>query len=140
MNRRERGEREFRALMGSAPEEALAEVRLRSPQLFDAVVEGGFGGSLVHAELSRVAREIATVAILAAAGGAETQLASHARAALRAGVTATELRELCEHVAVYAGFPRALNALTVIDAILTEAGIPRPALLRRVRLGITRRW
>lgn len=112
----------------------MAEVRLRSPQLFDAVVEGGFGGSLVQAELCRDTREIATVAILGAGGGAETQLASHARAALRAGVTATELRALCEHMSVYAGFPRALNALTIIDEVLTAARISRPAPLRRVRL------
>jgi 3-oxoadipate enol-lactonase len=41
---------------------------------------------------------------------------------------------LCEHVAVYAGFPRALNALEVVDAVLAEAGLVRPARLRRVAL------
>jgi 3-oxoadipate enol-lactonase len=135
MERHSRGRREYEALMGSSPEESLAEVRLRSPQLFDAVVEGAFGGVLAHAELSRADRELATVAVLAAAGGAERQLATHAAAALRNGIAASELRALCEHIAVYAGFPRALNALTVIDAALAEAGSARPPALRRVRLG-----
>ncbi len=39
------------------------------------------------------------------------------------------------HVSVYAGFPRALNALTVIDRVLAEAGTPAPPSLRRVLLG-----
>jgi 3-oxoadipate enol-lactonase len=93
-----------------------------------------FGGPLARAELGRTARQVATVAILAAAGGAEGQLATHASAALRAGVSASELRALCEHVAVYAGFPRALNALAVIDQVLTKEGIARPAATRRIRL------
>lgn len=134
MNRNDRGRLEYTALMGAAPEQALAEVRLGSPQLYDAVVEGAFGGSLAHAELPRAARELATVAILAAEGGAERQLAGHVRAALRIGVAPSELLALAEHVSVYAGFPRALNALAVIDEVLTGEGIARPARLRRVGL------
>ena len=75
--------------MASPPERALADVRLRSPDLHDAVVEGAFGGSLARPELSRAAREIATIAILAAAGGSERALALHAGAALRTGVAAS---------------------------------------------------
>jgi 3-oxoadipate enol-lactonase len=56
--------------MGSSPEEGLAEVRLRSPQMYDAVVEGAFGQMMAQAGLSRAAREMTTVALLAAAGGA----------------------------------------------------------------------
>jgi 3-oxoadipate enol-lactonase len=37
---------------------------------------------------------------------------------------------------VYAGFPRALNALEVIDRVLTQAGVPGPPALRRVRLAL----
>ena len=129
-----RGQREYAGLMGSSPEESLAEVRMRSPQMYDAVVEAAFGQMMAQAGLSRTAREMTTVALLAAAGGAERQLATHARAALRHGVAPAELRALCEHVAVYAGFPRALNALEVVDRVLTQAGVPAPPMLRRVRL------
>ncbi|GIH12463.1 alpha/beta fold hydrolase [Rugosimonospora africana] len=134
MNRYERGDREYQGLMGGAPDQDLAAVRQRSPQLYDALIEGGFGGTLAHPELSRTDRELATVAMLSALGGAEPQLASHIRGALRQGITPTELRALAEHVSLYAGFPRALNALAVIDQVLTETGEPRPATLRRVRL------
>jgi 3-oxoadipate enol-lactonase len=134
MDRRDRGSREFEALMGRPPDETLEEIRLRSPELFDAVVEGGFGGTLARPELARMHRQIATVAILAALGGAERQLAGHAAAALRAGLAPSELRALCEHIALYAGFPRALNALAVVDDVLRGAGVVRPAPLRRVAL------
>ncbi|MFD1544121.1 alpha/beta fold hydrolase [Nonomuraea guangzhouensis] len=128
------GRREFQGLMGSDPEETLGEVRLRSPHMYDALVEGAFGGTLARPELGRAARETATVAILAAIGGAEAQLATHARAALHNGIAPDELRALAQHVSLYAGFPRALNALTVIDEVLAEAAVPRPATLREVRL------
>jgi 3-oxoadipate enol-lactonase len=134
MTRNDRGREEFEALIGGRPEDTLAEVRERSPELYDALIEGAFGGSLARAELTRADREIATVAILAAAGGAELQLTTHAAAALRAGIAPSELLALSEHVALYAGFPRALNALNVIDAVLTEHGHERPAALRRLRV------
>jgi 3-oxoadipate enol-lactonase len=37
-------------------------------------------------------------------------------------------------VSVYAGFPRALEALAVIDEVLTRAGLPEPVPLRRIGL------
>ncbi len=133
-DRRNRGEREYRALIGSPPEETLAVLRLSSPDLYDAVVKGAFGETLSRAELSRPAREIATIAILAASGGAEPQLALHVSAALRAGVTPSELLALCEHVSIYAGFPRALGALAAIDKALAKLGVPRPAHIRWIDL------
>ncbi|MEV0787557.1 alpha/beta fold hydrolase [Streptomyces sp. NPDC050423] len=84
--------------------------------------------------MGRAERELATVSILAALGGAERRLATHTRAALRHGHAASELLALCEHVALYAGFPRALNALAVIDEALTGTGSPRPAGLLPVRV------
>lgn len=133
MDRTTRGRLEHAALMGSAPEESLADVQRRSPQLFDEVVRA-FGGPLARAELSRSSRELATVAILAALGGAEHQLATHVAAALHTGVDAAELRALAEHVAVYAGFPRALNALAVIDDVLRAGGVAPPVPDRRIAL------
>jgi 3-oxoadipate enol-lactonase len=128
-----REEHEFEGLIGSPSAETLAELRLRSPQLYDTLM-ATFGRTMSQAELSRANRELATVAMLSALGGAEPQLTLHTRAALRQGITAAELVALCEHVAGYAGYPRALNALTVIDSVIAEAGLPRPAALRRIQL------
>lgn len=128
-----RGQREYQIQMGSRPDESLAELRERSPRMYEAIVTG-FGGPLAGGELDVLTRRFVTVALLAAAGDTGPQLAVHARAALRWGVAPTELRELCEHVAMYAGFPRGLNALAVIDQVLTELGIARPASRRRIQL------
>jgi 3-oxoadipate enol-lactonase len=130
----DRGVREYLALMGESPDEALAQLRLRSPQLYESVVDTAFGGPLARPELGRVQRELATVAILAALGGAERQLAVHVDAALRLGIAPSELLALTEHVAMYAGFPRAINAATVIDEVAAQAGHARPPRLRRVRV------
>ena len=47
---------------------------------------------------------------------------------------ATELRAICEHVAVYSGFPRALNALSAVDQVLADAGVAAPPALQRVQV------
>ena len=134
MERSIRGRQEYQGLMGPTPEQSQATLRLRSPQMYETLIEGAFGGALANAELSRAHREIATVAMLASMGGAEPQLAAHTRAALLQGVTPSELLALAEHVSVYSGFPRALNALNAIDQVLTEENFPKPAQLRRATL------
>lgn len=120
--------------MGSPPREVLAEVHSRSPEMYRAMIEGAFAGTLANPELARADRELATVAILAAIGGAEAQLRAHTAAALHNGIAPSELRALAEHVSLYAGFPRALNALAAIDDALAGLGRSRPAELRRVAL------
>jgi 3-oxoadipate enol-lactonase len=84
--------------------------------------------------LDRATREIATIAILAGSGGAERQLTRHVRAALGVGLAPAELLGLCEHVAVYAGFPRALNALTIVDQVLSEQQVSGSPSQQRVAL------
>ncbi|HEU5036654.1 MAG TPA: alpha/beta fold hydrolase [Nocardioides sp.] len=129
-----RGTAHFARLMGRRPDQALDAVRAASPQMYDWLVGGPFAGPLSGSELTMAQRELATVAVLVALGDSERQLAAHAAAALRQGVTPTELRGIPLHVSVYAGFPRALNALTVIDRVLAEASTPAPPTLRRIGL------
>ncbi len=130
-----RGEAHFARLMARRPDEALSAVRAASPQMYDWLVNGPFAGPLSGSELTMDQRELATVAVLCALGDTEPQLAAHAAAALGQGITAAELRGIPLHVSVYAGLPRALNALTVIDRVLAEAGTPAPPSLHQVALG-----
>jgi 3-oxoadipate enol-lactonase len=134
MDNFERGSRTYAYLMGADVEDEQAGLRRRAPELYDALVEGGFATIVSDPALTGRDREIATVAMLAAEGGAEPQLARHVAAALRNGVEPSELLAMCAHVAGYAGFPRGLNALTVIERVLSEAGVPAPATQRRVQL------
>lgn len=117
-----RGPRTFRSLIGSDPETALASLRAEAPQMVQWLLHGAFSQPLADPRLSWRDREVATVAMLTALGGAEPQLRVHLQAALQHGVTADELRALVEHTSVYAGFPRALNGLDVVHDVLDGLG------------------
>ncbi len=58
-------------------------------------------------------REIATIAALAAMDTAQPQLKVHFEAGLNMGLTQEEITEVLMQMAVYAGFPAALNAISV---------------------------
>ena len=44
----------------------------------------------------------------------------HVRAALRNGLTRTEIAEVIQHTAIYAGLPAANNALTIMREVFAE--------------------
>lgn len=66
--------------------------------------------------ISLKTREMLTVAMLAAMGTAPGQLEFHLRAALNTGVTRDEIVEIILQVAVYAGIPASMNAITAAKA------------------------
>ena len=86
-------------------------------ELTDGVV---FGDIWERPELSKRDRSLITVATLIAGGHTE-QLPGHLRRALDNGVTRTELVEVITHLAFYAGWPRAMSAITVAKQILGES-------------------
>ncbi|ENH5012769.1 carboxymuconolactone decarboxylase family protein [Klebsiella pneumoniae] len=73
----------------------------------------GKGGEAVVDSL----REIATIAALTALGNAEPQLKVHIAAGLNVGLTQEEITEAIMQMAVYAGFPAALNGLFAARAV-----------------------
>lgn len=135
MNRQVVGNHEITAVVGDGSRATLASIARLSPTLADALSGYAFGDVFSRAILGRRERELATVAVLGAIGGAEPQLAVHVAAALRCGVERDELVALAEHLTVYAGFPRGLNLLSVIDRTLGQAGIEPPRPSRIVDLG-----
>ena len=134
MSRKIVGAHEMLAIDGERSAAVVRTVRQTSPAMADALTEFAFGSIFARAELGRRERELVTCGILAAIGGAETQLRVHLSAALRTGVDPEELIALCEHLTPYAGFPRALNALSEARAILKEQKIVRIGLPKRVQL------
>ena len=135
MDRRSIGAHELQAIDGERGAAVVRAVCQTSPTLADALTEFAFGQIFCKAELGRRERELATVAILGAIGGAETQLRVHLGAAVRSGVDPDELIALCEHLAPYAGIPRALNVLREVRALIEELDIVRPRAARRVDIG-----
>ncbi|SOB77362.1 4-carboxymuconolactone decarboxylase [Marinobacter sp. LV10R510-11A] len=65
-------------------------------------------------------REMLTVAMLAAMGTAPGQLEFHMRAALNTGASHDEIVEIVLQVAVYAGIPAAMNAITTAKSAFTS--------------------
>lgn len=88
--------------------ESLADI---APDFARLLIEFPFGDIYSRPGLDLRAREIAVVAALTAMGNAAPQLKVHIQGALNVGVTRTEVVEVVMQMAVYAGFPAALNGL-----------------------------
>jgi 4-carboxymuconolactone decarboxylase len=86
-----------------------------------SIVEYVYGDIYLRPGLSLRDRELAAVATLVALGRS-SQIPQHLRAALKAGVTPDELREVIMQTAAIAGFPPAMNAMSTLKTVLGEAG------------------
>lgn len=84
-----------------------------APGLKDYIIEFVFGDVLSNPRLDLKSRELAIVAALTALGSALPQLRFHIKAALHLGWSREEIVEVITQTAVYAGFPAALNAISV---------------------------
>ena len=82
-----------------------------APDFADYVFEFSFGDIYSRPGLDLRSREIATIAALAALGNAQPQLKVHIEAGLNVGLSRQEITEILIQMAVYAGFPAALNGL-----------------------------
>lgn len=77
-----------------------------------------FGDFNTRAGLDGKTRELLTVALLAALGGAEVQLKSHVQGALKAGSAKEEVVCALVHAGGYMGIPRLFNALNACKELL----------------------
>ena len=78
-----------------------------------------FGDIWERTELSKRDRSLITVAALIAGGNTE-QLRGHLLRAKDNGLTETELKEVITHLAFYAGWPKAMSAITVAKRVFDE--------------------
>ena len=78
-----------------------------------------WGSIWAREQLDRRTRSAVTLAALTALGR-EHELAMHVRAALRNGLSATEIGEVLLHTSVYAGVPVANRAFAIADEVLRE--------------------
>lgn len=82
------------------------------------LTELGFGDFATRKGLDAKTRELLTVVILAALGGAEVQVKSHVAGALKAGNTKEEVVCALAHAMPYMGVPRLFNALNCAKELL----------------------
>jgi 4-carboxymuconolactone decarboxylase len=88
--------------------DSLADI---APDFAQYLIEFPFGDIYSRPGLDLRTRELVTVAALTALGNAAPQLKVHIHAALNVGCTREEIVEVLMQMAVYAGFPAALNGL-----------------------------
>ncbi|MGX5736154.1 carboxymuconolactone decarboxylase family protein [Bosea thiooxidans] len=110
-SRLERGKRALAEIDGEAGHKVIAALADVAPDFADYVLEFPFGDIYSRPGLDLRAREIATIAALAAMGNAAPQLKVHIEAGLNVGLSRQEITEILMQMAVYAGFPAALNGL-----------------------------
>ena len=87
-----------------------------APKLVALTDEVLFGDIWERADLSKRDRSLITVASLITGGNTE-QLRSHLQRAKDNGVTEAELKEVIIHLAFYAGWPKAMSAITVAKQV-----------------------
>ena len=107
--RYERGMEMLYAVDGKSVQGLMDVLGKASPALAGLCVEFPFGDVYTRPELDLRQRELITLAALAVLR-AEPQLMVHVRGALNVGVTREEVMEVFVHMAVYAGFPAAIQA------------------------------
>jgi len=100
----------------SRAQQLVGDFAPKLAQLTDDVL---FGDVWERPGLSPRDRSLVTVSALVI-GGNTDQLVSHVRRALKNGVSREELSEVMVHLAFYAGWPKALSAVTVARKVLEE--------------------
>ena len=83
------------------------------------ITEGAWGTVWASDGITRRERSMLTLALLAATGNFE-EIPMHIRATARTGATKSDVQEAFQHVAIYAGVPRANRALAIAKATYRE--------------------
>jgi 4-carboxymuconolactone decarboxylase len=115
-DRYERGKSLLTDINGKNAEKLVESLKDVAPDMHRYVFEFAYGDIYSRPGLDVKTRELATVAALTALGR-EPQLKSHIDAALNTGWTKEEIVEVIMQMAVYAGFPAALNGLYAADEV-----------------------
>ncbi|MDO6847837.1 carboxymuconolactone decarboxylase family protein [Priestia megaterium] len=79
-----------------------------------------FGDFYTRSGLDLKTRELLTLCIVSALGGAEGQVKAHVQGNLNVGNDKEQLIDAITHCLPYTGFPRTLNALACINEIIPE--------------------
>ena len=118
--RYDRGLKALSAIDGHAGENVVNSLADIAPDFATYLIEFPFGDIYSRSGLDLRAREIATIAALAALGNAAPQLKVHIEAGLKVGLSREEIVEVMMQMAVYAGFPAALNGLFAAKEVFAK--------------------
>ena len=116
-SRFERGKRKLSRIDGEGGEKVIAALADIAPDFARYLIEFPFGDIYSRPGIDLKSREIATIAALTALGNAAPQLKVHIAAGFNVGLTKSEIVEVIMQMAVYAGFPAALNSLFIAKEV-----------------------
>jgi 4-carboxymuconolactone decarboxylase len=112
-DRRSRGLRALAEITGDSGAGVVDSLRDIAPDLANWIIDFSYGDVMARPGLDRRSRQLATIAALTALGNAQPQLKLHIAGALKVGCKPQEIVEVILQMAVFAGFPAAINALNV---------------------------
>ena len=114
--RLETGMRVRRAVLGDAHVDRAEAAKTPLDEAFQTLItESAWGTVWASDAISRRERSMLTLALLAATGNFE-EIPMHIRATTRTGASRRDVVEAFQHVAIYAGVPRANHALKLAKA------------------------
>src|ERR1017187_2960629 len=117
-----RGLEKLKEIDGQQGQRVIDSLKDIAPDLGRYIIEFGFGDIYSRPALDLKSREIAVVAALTALGNAAPQLKVHLHGALNVGCSKEEIVEVIMQMALYAGFPAALNAMFAAKEVFAERG------------------
>ncbi|MEP1449071.1 MAG: carboxymuconolactone decarboxylase family protein [Paraglaciecola sp.] len=121
--RYESGLNKLNEIDGEAGRKVIDSLASIAPDLAKYTIEFPFGDIYQRPGLDLKSRELATVAALTALGNCLPQLNVHIHGALNVGCKPEEIVEVIIQMAVYAGFPAALNGMFVAKEVFIERDI-----------------
>jgi 4-carboxymuconolactone decarboxylase len=120
---REIGEKTLARITGGTGAAVVESLQDIAPDLARWVIDFSYGEVMSRPGLDLRSRQFATVAALTATGTAMPQLKVHLHGALNVGCTPAELVEVILQMAVFTGFPSAINALDVAREVFRERDV-----------------
>ena len=115
-----RGWKKLQEIDGMAGQRVIDSLADIAPDFARYLIEFPFGDIYSRPQLDLKSREIGVVAALTAMGNAAPQLRVHIHGALNVGCSREEVVEIIMQMAVYAGFPAALNGLFAAKEVFAE--------------------
>jgi 4-carboxymuconolactone decarboxylase len=125
--RQVRGEETIARITGSEGRKVVDSLRDISPDLGNWIVNFAYGDVFSRPGLALCTRELTTISALTALGNAQPQLKVHIEGALNVGCKPEEIVEVIIQMAVYAGFPCALNGISAAREVFDKRGVKIPS-------------
>lgn len=119
----DKGLKTLEKITGSSGMTVIDSLKEIAPDLSEWIISFSYGDVLSRTKLDLKTRQLATVAALTAMGTAEPQLKVHINGALNVGCKKEEIVEVILQMAIYAGFPAAINGMLTSQEVFKDRKI-----------------